>query len=46
MPKHSLIITVYKEPKVSYWPIVLKNSVLAVNEKILGPQADLVNLGT
>jgi hypothetical protein len=26
-----------------YWPIVLKNSVLAVNEKTLAPQADLEN---
>jgi hypothetical protein len=28
------------------WPILLKNSVLAVNEKTLAPQADLVNLDT
>ena len=27
-----------------FWLILLKNSVLAVNEKILAPQADLVNL--
>jgi hypothetical protein len=28
------------------WPILLKNPVLAVYEKILTPQADLVNIDT
>jgi hypothetical protein len=34
------------EPNSGFRPIVLKNSVLIVNEKILAPQANLINIDT